>query len=292
MEMVINLARYRTAIICGLVCLVLTWLAVGIINPGKSAYEKEKTHLESSQGFGEFLTWPEVKGIFPRYARATIRDYETGKSFRVQRRAGSGHADVQPLTAADTAVMKNIYQGKWSWRRRAVIVTLDNGTRIAASMTGMPHGSGAIRGNRFNGHFCLHFRGSRTHGSGQVDPAHQMMIWKAAGVLDKQLATMPPTELVTAFFTALNQGDVPIASGMVSASQQDKLAKDINSIQSIKIESVAEQSAISFQASLRVQYTGNSRIFSRHGRVMLIPTGSGWRVNYPSVQPWLLPSLL
>jgi len=292
MEMVINLARYRTAIICGLVCLLLAWLAAGRINPEKPADEKAKQQLDSPQEWGEFLAWPEVKGIFPRYARATITDYETGKSFRVQRRAGSGHADVQPLTAGDTAVMQDIYQGKWSWRRRAVIVTLDNGARIAASMAGMPHGSGAIRGNRFNGHFCLHFRDSRTHGSAQVDPAHQMMIWKAAGVLDNRLAAMPPTELVTAFFTALNQGDATIVCGMASATGQNKLAEDIKSIQSIKLDSVAQQSAISFQVSLRVQYTGNSRIFSQHGQVLLIPTGSGWRVNYPSVQPWLRASPL
>lgn len=292
MEMVINLARYRTAIICGLACLLLAWLAAGGINPEKPADEKEQPHLESSQECGEFLTWTEVKGIFPRYARATITDYETGKSFRVQRRAGSGHADVQPLTAGDTAVMKEIYHGKWSWRRRAVIVTLDNGSRIAASMAGMPHGSGAIRGNRFNGHFCLHFRDSRTHGSNQVDTAHQMMIWKAAGVLDKRLAAMPPAELVTSFFTALNQGDAPMASGMVSAAQQNKLAEDIKSIQSIKTESIQQLSAISFQVSLRIQYMGNSRMLSRHGQVLLIPTSSGWRINYPSVQPWLRPAPL
>ena len=53
--------------------------------------------------------------------------------------------------------MKTIYQGKWSWQRKAIIVELEDGRRLAASMHGMPHGAGAIRGNNFNGHFCVHF---------------------------------------------------------------------------------------------------------------------------------------
>jgi len=115
--------------------------------------------------YGEFLTWKEVDGLLPIYAKANIIDFETLWEFRVQRRAGTSHADVQPLSAEDTEIMKNIYGGHWSWRRRAIIVQLDNGRMISASMHGMPHGQGAIKGNNFNGHFCIHFRDSTTHGS-------------------------------------------------------------------------------------------------------------------------------
>lgn len=60
---------------------------------------------------------------------------ETGLQFQVQRRAGKNHADVQPLTKQDTAVMKQIYQGKWSWKRRAILVRKDD-QFLAASMHG------------------------------------------------------------------------------------------------------------------------------------------------------------
>jgi len=109
-----------------------------------------------------------------------VTDVRTGISFKVQRRGGSKHADVQPLTAADTAKMKQLY-GQWSWGRRAILVTV-NGRTMAASMNGMPHGAGAITGNNFPGHFCIHFLGSRTHGTNSLDPDHQYMVRVAAGI--------------------------------------------------------------------------------------------------------------
>ncbi len=72
--------------------------------------------------------------------------------------------------------MKMIYGGKWSWKRKAIIIELDNGRRIAASMNGMPHGGGAIRENKFYGHFCIHFKDSKTHVTGNIDMAHQIMV--------------------------------------------------------------------------------------------------------------------
>ncbi len=68
------------------------------------------------------LQWKEVNQLLPKYTKFTVMDFETGKKFKVQRRAGSHHADVQPLTSKDTKVMKKIYNGKWSWKRRAIIV--------------------------------------------------------------------------------------------------------------------------------------------------------------------------
>ena len=71
---------------------------------------------------GEFLSWEEVDHIFYRYANATVIDIDTGLSFQVQRRGGTYHADVQPLTAKDTAIMKVIYNGKWVSRERHMVV--------------------------------------------------------------------------------------------------------------------------------------------------------------------------
>jgi hypothetical protein len=117
------------------------------------------------------------------YATARIIDIYTGASFYVQRREGSCHVDAQPLTAEDTAIMKKIYGGQWSWKRRGIIVEV-RGSRIAASMHGMPHGGGKITDNNFPGHFCIHFLGSLIHGGG-MDILHHREILKAAGKLPK-----------------------------------------------------------------------------------------------------------
>ncbi|MBC7083989.1 MAG: peptidoglycan-binding protein [Firmicutes bacterium] len=125
----------------------------------------------------EVLHWDKVKSLFRSYA--TVVDVRTGLSFRVRRRGGHFHADAEPVSAEDTAIMKRIYGGRWSWERRPIVVEVA-GRRIAASMNGMPHGGESVRGNDFPGHFCIHFAGSRLHGSGEMDREHQACVREAA----------------------------------------------------------------------------------------------------------------
>lgn len=108
----------------------------------------------------------------------TIKDVVTGKAFQARRRFGTNHLDSEPLTASDTAIMKSIYGGEWSWNRRAILV-LYNGHVYAASMNGMPHGTYGVTGNNFDGHFCIHFYKSRTHGTDKVDEQHQTCVSRA-----------------------------------------------------------------------------------------------------------------
>ncbi|PAE22872.1 hypothetical protein [Bacillus sp. 7894-2] len=160
----------------------------------------------------EMLPWEKVNGILPKYSKFTVLDVETGKKFKVQRRAGSHHADVQPLNAEETKIMKSIYGGKWSWKRRAIIVI--NGNQwIAASMHGMPHGGGALK-NNFPGHFCIHFFGSTTHRTNFMDLSHKLMILKAAGKLDGYLNNANPYEVISAFMAGLKQQDSRIVQSI------------------------------------------------------------------------------
>ncbi|HAQ06880.1 MAG TPA: hypothetical protein DCR24_04900 [Bacillus bacterium] len=154
--------------------------------------------------------WEEVNEILPKYSKFTVVDLETGMKFRVQRRAGSSHADVQPLTSKDTAIMKQIYNGKWSWKRRAIIV-ISEGEKIAASMHGMPHGGGALK-NNFPGHFCIHFYGSTTHRTNFMDLSHKLMILKAAGKLESYLEKTNPYDLVNAYIAGIKQQDPKVIS--------------------------------------------------------------------------------
>ncbi|MGI6129016.1 MAG: peptidoglycan-binding protein [bacterium] len=130
-------------------------------------------------GRGQMLSWSQVNRQFADKSTALVTDVDTGLSFGVRRRGGYNHADVEPVTASDTKILRQIY-GTWSWDRRAVIVDYGNGP-VAASINGMPHGGSALSGNNFPGHICIHFLGSKTHGSGRVDPDHQAMVRKAAG---------------------------------------------------------------------------------------------------------------
>lgn len=137
---------------------------------------------------GELVAWDTARNLFAIGDTATVIDVETGLSFRIKRKGGHNHADNEPLTAEDSAIMKQIYGGSWSWNRRAIVLVV-GGKKIAASMAGMPHGSENITNNDFSGHFDIHFKGSMTHGSEYtksrrpvVDEQHQAMVRKAAGL--------------------------------------------------------------------------------------------------------------
>jgi len=132
------------------------------------------------EGFGELLDWEYASWVLDTYNSAAIKDLDTGKTFRARRLGGSNHADMEPLNAAETAVMKDIYGGEWNWNRRAVLVYVD-GKVMAGSMAGMPHSIETITDNGFPGHFDLHFLNSRTHNTNAIDPEHQKMVQKAAG---------------------------------------------------------------------------------------------------------------
>ena len=86
---------------------------------------------------------------------------------------GSNRLDAEPLTAADTDILLDINGGvDFSYRRRAVLVQY-NGHVYAASIYCEPHGDQTITNNNFDGQFCLHFYGSKTHGSDRVDEDHK-----------------------------------------------------------------------------------------------------------------------
>ncbi len=137
-----------------------------------------KKASSSGSGKTERLNWFNGGSkIIPKGATFKVKDIRTGKIFTVKRWSGYNHIDAEPLTASDTRIMKSIY-GHWSWRRRPVLVKY-NGHVYAASMNGMPHGTSTISGNNFDGHFCIHFYGSKTHGSGKVDDMHQKCVREA-----------------------------------------------------------------------------------------------------------------
>jgi peptidoglycan hydrolase-like protein with peptidoglycan-binding domain len=156
-----------------------------------------------SKGKIELLDWwTQANKVFARGRNAKVIDVRTGKSFNIKRTYGGNHADCETLTKEDTKIMKEIWGGEFNWSRRPVIVEVA-GRRLAASMSGMPHagldskpanvtvssrslgyGRGAnldaVKSNSMSGHFDIHFKNSRTHGTNRVDAAHQKAIKEAA----------------------------------------------------------------------------------------------------------------
>lgn len=190
--------------------------------------------------FGQSVSWKEAARLFPRKGYAEVVDVESGQHFRVQRRAGSQHADVQPISADDTNTMKKIYNGKWSWKRRAILVKTE-GKILAASMHGMPHGGGAITWNNFPGHFCIHFKDSTTHRRDVPDPGHDIMISKASGTLHDRIVHGEPEELVSLFITAVNEQDESIIQLLLHQYEEEgvkELLAKLDDVEGIKIHSL------------------------------------------------------
>lgn len=154
----------------------------------KKVFDEVKT--ESYNGNGpstgftsiEAIDWSVANTMFPRHdagGPGTLEciDVETGKEFTLKRTVGTNHADCETATASDTATLKELYGGTWSWTRRPILIKGTNGVLYAASIAGMPHGGfdnkpfatdnlDFIKGNDMDGVVDVHFRGSKSH----VDP--------------------------------------------------------------------------------------------------------------------------
>lgn len=127
----------------------------------------------------ELIPWSEARVLAPDGSFLRLLDLQTGLYLVARRRGGHYHMDLEPASIVDTAILRSIYGGKWSWERRPVVVEF-NGRCWAGSINGFPHGEDVLEGNDFPGHFCLHFWGSRLHQTGAPDPEHQRMVRRAA----------------------------------------------------------------------------------------------------------------
>jgi len=124
------------------------------------------------------MPWSEMDKIFYKGCTAKVTDFATGISWYERRFGGWLHADVEPVTAQDTAKMKEAAGGAWTWDRRAVWVTID-GVTYAASINCMPHLASTIDDNNFKGHHCIHFYRSKVHETNRECPRHQSMVQTA-----------------------------------------------------------------------------------------------------------------
>ena len=127
-----------------------------------------------------------IDELWARGSNYKIYDVKTGIIWWAHRWAGGNHADIEPLTAADTARLCKAYgvttakeiKDKDLYERRPCLVTI--GTRtFACSLYGVPHNypkGDTIPDNAYDGQACLHFTNSRTSDSNKLDSGHQAAI--------------------------------------------------------------------------------------------------------------------
>lgn len=137
------------------------------------------------QTFSALLDWNNsVNTMFTPFENTRIFDITTKKIFTVQRTGGVGHADIEPLTIADTQIFNEITKTAKS-QRLPVLVEL-KGVWVSASLATKPHGYSLITDNGFSGHLCLHFFGSKTHTTHKTDYLHQKTV-KTAHKLSRKI---------------------------------------------------------------------------------------------------------
>ena len=128
--------------------------------------------------------------------QARLTDLTTGKSLNISVLSTGNHADVEPLTAADTATLCAIYgvssPTEISYVRRPMLLKVGS-YQMVCSIYGVPHGVQRITTNDYPGQFCLHFLGSKTHGSNSVDADHQAAVSKAASIMKNKGYTIVTT---------------------------------------------------------------------------------------------------
>ena len=162
------------------------WFAVTVNGQSGYMYAEFLTELVEGEalatainGTVERLHWSEARQLTTAGRIFTVIDVRTGISWQMASFSNGNHADVETITADDTAAMRRAWGGRWDWAPRPMHVII--GDRIlAASLNGMPHAGSTRSGNNMNGHVCLHFYGSSTHNGNRRHTAdHQNAVNEA-----------------------------------------------------------------------------------------------------------------
>lgn len=138
--------------------------------PGKQNPEEEPIKVSNLNWFDS------VHAQFPTYTKTRVIDIKSGLTYYVYRNGGHYHADVEPINKENTDIFFKIYNYEWSWTRRPVWVEILPNFWVAGSINGYPHGNAYIKDTGMEGHTCIHFLLSKTHGTKRVDEAHQACV--------------------------------------------------------------------------------------------------------------------
>ena len=173
-------------VVSGILCCVFPYpflgkhtnLTSGDIYDINNHYESEEVIVEPQPKITvSNLNWFDtVNAMFPTYEKTRVIDIKSGKTYYVYRNGGHNHADVEPIDRENTEIFHSLYNYEWSWARRPVWVEVTKNNFVAASINGYPHGNSYIENTGMDGHTCIHFLLSKTHGTKRVDEDHQAAV--------------------------------------------------------------------------------------------------------------------
>ena len=106
----------------------------------------------------ELAHWyDDVKQNYRNGQTLTVYDPSTGLGWKLKIYAMGRHADCEPLTAEDTAIMYKAFGDQNTWTPKPVYVNMPDGRWLLATTHNVAHLTGSIADNNFDGHLCVHF---------------------------------------------------------------------------------------------------------------------------------------
>ena len=106
----------------------------------------------------KLLHWfNEVKPSLKNGNKLIVFDPATNLQWTLKVYSLGRHCDSEPLTETDTQIMYKAFGNKNTWTPKPVYVQLPSGVWTLASTHNVPHLSGSISNNGFDGHLCVHF---------------------------------------------------------------------------------------------------------------------------------------
>jgi len=99
----------------------------------------------------------DIKPTLKNGQNLLVYDPASGLSWTLRILARGRHCDCEPLTQADTDTMYKAFGNQNTWNQKGVYVRLPGGAWTVGSTHNMPHMSGSIKDNGFDGHLCVHF---------------------------------------------------------------------------------------------------------------------------------------
>ncbi|MDL2258468.1 peptidoglycan-binding protein [Eubacteriales bacterium OttesenSCG-928-K08] len=129
---------------------------------------------------GEQTPWETISTKLEEGKNYRLIDFNTGVEFEMTFVGGQQHAEMECASASDTAVYLETFGGVFNYSKRPMLIEL-NGTMIACSLQGQPHGDDVVSRNEMDGHACLFFFESKSHVGLLPDREHNNNIYAAAG---------------------------------------------------------------------------------------------------------------
>ena len=126
--------------------------------PTPSSPSSKKTAKAPDGSKIYLLHWfNDIKPSLKNGQNLLVYDPSTGIYWTLRVYSRGRHCDAEPLTKKDTENMVKAFGGQNTWTQKGVYVKLPSGTWTIGSTHDMPHMSGSVKDNDFDGHLCVHF---------------------------------------------------------------------------------------------------------------------------------------